>query len=96
MLVPADGVYAGWLEAADEVYPAAISVGTNPQFEGSELRIEAYCLDQEGIDLYDLAARVRFVRRLRDQAVFDTLEAFLDQMALDVEQARFVLDARIP
>ncbi|MEY4137047.1 MAG: hypothetical protein RL205_1175 [Actinomycetota bacterium] len=96
MLVPADGVYAGLLETRGETYPAAISVGTNPQFEGSELRIEAYCLDREGLDLYDLPARVSFVRRLRGQAVFETLEAFLDQMALDVDQARFVLEGRIP
>ncbi len=96
MLVPADGVYAGWLETAGERYPAAISVGTNPQFHGAELRIEAYCLDRTDLDLYGLPARVVFARRLRAQAVFDSLEAFLDQMALDVEQARFVLDTPIP
>ena len=95
MLVPADGVYAGWLDAGGERYPAAISVGTNPQFQGAELRIEAFCIDREGLDLYDLPARVCFVRHLRSQAVFGSLEAFLDQMALDVEQARFVLDTPI-
>ena len=95
MLVPADGVYAGWLDAAGERYPAAISVGTNPQFEGAELRVEAYCIDRTGLDLYGVPARVIFVRRLREQAVFESIEAFLDQMALDVEQARFVLDTPI-
>ena len=93
MLVPADGVYAGWLDATGERFPAAISVGTNPQFQGAELRIEAFCIDRDGLDLYDLPARVSFVRRLRSQAVFESLQEFLDQMALDVEQARFVLDA---
>ncbi len=96
MLVPADGVYAGWLEAQGARYPAAISVGTNPQFQGSELRIEAYCIDVSGLDLYDLPARVTFIQHLRGQAVFDSLEAFLDQMARDVAQARFVLDTPIP
>jgi riboflavin kinase/FMN adenylyltransferase len=96
MLVPADGVYAGWLEASGVRYAAAISVGTNPQFEGSELRIEAYCIDREGLDLYGLPARVTFTRRLRGQAVFDSLEEFLEQMAQDVEQARFVLEGAIP
>jgi riboflavin kinase/FMN adenylyltransferase len=96
MLVPADGVYAGWLEVGDFVYPAAISVGTNPQFQGSELRIEAYCIGHEGLDLYDRPARVTFLRHLRGQEVFDSLQAFLDQMALDVEQARFVLDTSAP
>ncbi len=92
LLVPADGVYAGWLDAAGERFPAAISVGTNPQFHGAELRIEAFCIDRHGLDLYDMQARVSFVRRLRSQAVFESLQEFLDQMALDVEQARFVLD----
>jgi len=95
MLVPADGVYAGWLEAAGEVFAAAVSVGTNPQFQGAALRIEAYCLDREGLDLYGKPVRVSFVRYLRGQEVFDTLEAFMGQMAQDVEQARFVLDAPI-
>lgn len=95
MLVPADGVYAGWLDAAGERFPAAISVGTNPQFDGADLRIEAFCIDREGLDLYHLPARVIFARHLREQAVFDSLEAFLGQMALDVEQARFVLDTPI-
>lgn len=93
MLVPADGVYAGWFEAAGERYPAAISVGTNPQFEGAELRVEAFCIDQDDLDLYDRPARVSFVRYLRGQAVFDSLQDFLDQMADDVERARFVLRA---
>lgn len=92
MLVPADGVYAGWLDVAGERYSAAISVGTNPQFQGAELRIEAFCIGREGLDLYDLPARVTFVRFLRSQGVFDSLEAFLVQMALDVDQARLVLD----
>jgi len=96
MLVPADGVYAGWFDVAGEKFPAAISVGTNPQFEGSERRVEAYCIDREGLDLYGLPARVSFTRFLRGQQVFDTLEEFLDQMALDVGQARFVLDAPVP
>jgi riboflavin kinase/FMN adenylyltransferase len=96
MLVPADGVYAGWLDVEGDTYPAAISVGTNPQFAGTELRLEAYCIDREGLDLYDRPARVTFTRRLRGQQVFDSLEAFVDQMAHDVEQARFVLEGTIP
>lgn len=96
MLIPADGVYAGWLETPGETFAAAISVGTNPQFEGAELRVEAYCLDSEKLDLYGLPVRASFIRRLRGQEVFDSLEAFLDQMALDVAQARFVLDTPIP
>jgi riboflavin kinase/FMN adenylyltransferase len=94
-LVPGDGVYAGWLDTASDRYPAAISVGTNPQFQGSEMRVEAYCIDQQGLDLYGQKVRVTFVDRLRGQAVFESLEAFVNQMSLDVAQARFVLDVPI-
>jgi riboflavin kinase/FMN adenylyltransferase len=95
MLVPAEGVYAGWLDVGDNRFAAAISVGTNPQFEGADLRIEAYCIDRQGLDLYDQYSRVVFTRWLRGQEVFGTLEEFLAQMAQDVEQARFVLEGTI-
>ena len=52
--VPADGVYAGWLQVlgSGPGMPAAISVGTNPQFDGRERRVEAYVLDRDDLDLY--------------------------------------------
>lgn len=92
-VIPADGVYAGRLRVGGEVMPAAISIGTNPQFDGQERRIEAYAIDRVGLDLYGLAASVSFTARLRPQGVFGSLEAFLEQMSLDVEQARHLLAA---
>lgn len=92
-VVPADGVYAGWLSSSGERYPAAISVGTNPQFDGRERRVEAYALDRTDLDLYHHAARVEFVQRLRGQMTFDSLEGLLEQMADDVERCRAVLAA---
>ncbi|MGH3423283.1 MAG: bifunctional riboflavin kinase/FAD synthetase, partial [Nocardioidaceae bacterium] len=53
--VPADGVYAGWLRRLDvdgAPMPAAISVGTNPTFDGVERRVEAYVLDRDDLELY--------------------------------------------
>ena len=48
--IPADGVYAGWLTVGINFWPAAISIGTNPTFEGVRGRqVEAYALDQEGL-----------------------------------------------
>lgn len=90
-VVPADGVYAGWLTAGSERYPAAISVGTNPQFDGHERRVESYVLDRDDLDLYDLPARVEFTERLRGQMTFDGVEGLLAQMARDVDTARSVL-----
>jgi riboflavin kinase/FMN adenylyltransferase len=87
--VPADGVYAGWLEVGDNRWPSAISIGTNPTFAGERSRqVEAYALDQEGLELYDEGARIDFGWRLRDTVKFDGLELLLEQMKKDCDQAR--------
>jgi riboflavin kinase / FMN adenylyltransferase len=88
MAIPPDGVYAGWLVVDDEALPAAISVGTNPQFAGADRRIEAYVIDRDDLDLYGMSVRVDFVERLRDQAVFASVEELASQMADDVAVAR--------
>jgi riboflavin kinase / FMN adenylyltransferase len=87
--VPKDGVYAGWLTVGINYWPAAISIGTNPTFAGDRARqVEAYALDQEGLDLYDKNASIEFGWRLRDTLKFDGLEPLLVQMKLDCDQAR--------
>ena len=101
MAAPADGVYAGWLTALDRAsqqlhrLPTAISVGTNPTFEGDrERRVEAYVLDRTDLELYGLGVEVGFVARLRGMAAFESVEALLVQMADDVEGTRRVLADR--
>lgn len=86
--VPADGVYAGWLIADGERMPAAISVGTNPQFNGTERTVEAYAIDRVDLDLYGMHVAVEFLKYIRGQEKFDTLDAFLERMAQDVGQCR--------
>lgn len=87
--IPSDGVYAGWLTVGINYWPAAISIGTNPTFAGVRGRqVEAYALDQEGLDLYDKNASIEFGWRLRDTLKFDGLEPLLAQMKLDCDQAR--------
>jgi len=87
--IPSDGVYAGWLTVGINFWPAAISIGTNPTFAGVRARqVEAYALDQEGLDLYDKNASIEFGWRLRDTLKFDGLEPLLVQMKLDCDQAR--------
>jgi riboflavin kinase/FMN adenylyltransferase len=90
LAVPADGVYAGWLDGM----PAAISVGTNPTFGGADRRVEAYAIDQAGLDLYGQVVALDFVARLRPMVAFDGIEALVAQMALDVEQSRTFLSAK--
>lgn len=94
-LVPADGVYAGWLvddpAGAATRHPAAVSIGTNPQFDGLERRVEAYVLDRDDLDLYGHRVRVELVRRLRGTERFADVDALLVQMGRDVEQTRLLL-----
>ena len=87
--IPADGVYAGWLTVGINFWPAAISIGTNPTFEGERGRqVEAYALDQEGLDLYDKNASIEFGWYLRPTLKFDGLDELLVQMKLDCDKAR--------
>jgi riboflavin kinase/FMN adenylyltransferase len=87
--IPADGIYAGWLTVGINYWPAAISIGTNPTFEGDRGRqVEAYALDQQGLDLYDKAASVEFGWYLRPTLKFDGLDELLVQMKKDCDEAR--------
>jgi len=92
--IPADGVYAGWLTVGINFWPAAISIGTNPTFEGERGRqVEAYALDQEGLELYDKNASIEFGWFLRPTLKFDGLEPLLVQMKIDCDQARKLTEA---
>ncbi len=93
---PADGVYAGRLRRTDtgETFPAAISVGTNPTFDGvRERRVESYVLDRDDLELYGVEVEVSFVERLRGMVAYEGVEPLVAQMAEDVRRARELLDA---
>ncbi len=90
-LIPADGIYAGWLTDAGIRYPAAISVGNNPTFEDVPQRqVEAYVLDRE-IDLYDHVVDVSFVERIRGMVAFTGIDPLIAQISDDVERVREIL-----
>ena len=93
ILLPSDGVYAGWYVHEDGAEtPAAISLGRRPQFyedRGARL-LEPHLLDWSG-ELYGQRAGVRFATRLRGQAVFPSEQALIEQIAADVEASRAVL-----
>ena len=84
--IPADGIYAGWLASLDldgdeaERWPAAISVGTNPTFGGTDRTVEAYALDRDDLDLYGTHAAIEFTARLRGTEKFDSVGALVAQM----------------
>ncbi len=105
-MVPADGVYAGWLvlldgpsvpgEDAARRLPAAVSVGTNPTFDGVQRRVEAYVLDRDDLDLYGRRVAVDFVDLLRPMVRFDGIGALIAQMHADVARSRVVLGVTGP
>lgn len=103
---PADGVYAGWVIRRDghdahgrplptgqtpERWPAAISVGTNPTFDGPDRRVESYVLDRDDLELYGAEIVVEFTQRIRGQVKFTTIEALVEQMYADVAECRRLL-----
>lgn len=92
--VPADGVYAGWVTTATARMPAAISVGTNPQFDGRERRVEAYVLDRDDLDLYGQEIGVSFDHRIRGQLRFDDVAGLVARMGQDVATSRELLAHR--
>jgi riboflavin kinase/FMN adenylyltransferase len=99
LAAPADGVYAGWLRRVDrpgeDALPAAISVGTNPTFDGDrERRVEAYVLDRDDLELYGVEVEVSFVARIRGMQRFDSVEDLVETMHDDVARSRALLGRR--
>lgn len=95
MAVPADGVYAGWLTRVDipggSPMPTAISVGSNPTFDGAERRVESHVLDRDDLSLYGAEVVVDFVQRLRGQVKYEGVGPLIEQMRHDIDDARSIL-----
>ena len=83
LLVPPDGVYAGWAGGRR----AAVSIGTNPHFDGVERRVEAHLLDFDG-DLYGDRLVVEIWTPIREQRRFDSLEELVAAIGDDVDRTR--------
>ena len=90
-------MYAGWLATLGETgleterWPAAISVGTNPTFDGQHRVVEAYALDRDDLDLYGTHVAVDFAARLRGMDRFDSVDELIAQMRIDIDQARVLV-----
>jgi riboflavin kinase/FMN adenylyltransferase len=90
--VPGPAAYAGWARTPDGEHMAAISVGHQPTFGGTDLSIEAHLLDFDA-DLYGQDVEVRFVERLHPDIRFPSVEALVDQISQDVDDSRRILSA---
>lgn len=89
--IPADGVYAAWLGVDGIRYPAAVSIGNNPTFDGvPDKQVEAHALDQK-LDLYDKTVEVAFVDYIRPMHKFDGMDSLVKQMNLDEVRIREIL-----
>lgn len=95
--IPAQGVYAGWLvlevpgTKAVTNLPAAISIGTNPQFDGQETTVEAHVLGRADLNLYGQKIALDFIEYLRPMMKFNAVEQLLLQMDNDIRKCALVL-----
>lgn len=94
-MLPADGVYVGYLAGASDSAlpdraPCVVNIGHRPTVSGKGRQVEAHVLDFSG-DLYAQELRLEFVKRLRDEARYESLDELQRQIDRDVTQARRVL-----
>ena len=97
-MVPADGVYAGWMrrvghpaDRPDGYLPVAISIGTNPTFDGVQRRVEAHVPDRTDLVLYGEEVVLELTAMLRPTWRFDSIDALIEQMKDDVVRTRALL-----
>lgn len=88
--IPGDGIYAGWFQLGTRRSPTAISIGTNPTFSGSVRTVEAFVMDG-GANFYGRRIALDFVERLRGMEKYESLDALITQIGLDVARTRDIL-----
>ena len=91
LALPLDGIYATWAIVDGQRHQSATNVGVRPTFGGGRRIVETYLLDFDD-DLYGKHLTVEFVRRLRDELDFPDVGSLVEQMKLDVDNARSVLE----
>lgn len=91
-LIPSSGVYAVYVRipGLPGLHPSMMNIGTRPTFDGTGLHLEVYILDWNG-DLYDRELRVEFVKRLRNEQKFDSIEELVRQLNRDKERCMRLL-----
>jgi riboflavin kinase / FMN adenylyltransferase len=89
---PGHGVYAAWAQVAGSRFAAAVNVGVRPTFAtGRGLLVEAYLIGFEA-DIYGQTLRIAFLDRMRGERAFESVDALVEQMNRDVEQAREICE----
>lgn len=91
-LLPADGVYAGYLYADGIRYEAAHSVGTNDSIEAVPRLLESHVIGRDDLDLYGKTVICEYVDQVRPWAKFESVDELTDQIARDVAGAKKILE----
>lgn len=91
--LPPPGVYAAWARTMGGEYPAAVNLGSNPTFGGTESSLEAFLLDFRG-DLYGADLEIAFVAAVRGEITFRSPAALVAQIERDVSVVRSILGAQ--
>ncbi|MEJ2637977.1 MAG: bifunctional riboflavin kinase/FAD synthetase [Desulfosarcinaceae bacterium] len=89
-LCPQAGIYAVTVEHADKTLPGVANIGYSPTFDDHIFTVEVHLLDFDQ-DIYNRRIKVNFVKRLREERKFDSLEALSAQIGKDVAAARIIL-----
>jgi riboflavin kinase/FMN adenylyltransferase len=89
-LIPADGIYAVRVKIGDQWHGGAANIGIRPTFDSGHRLVEVYVLDFDD-DLYDQVIEVQFIKRLREEIKFGSVDALIEQMKKDVDETRIVL-----
>lgn len=89
-VIPTNGIYASWARLGDEVFMAATNVGVRPHFDGQNVTVEPYLLDFDR-DIYGQTLEITFEKLLRPEGKFESLQALIDQIGRDVDEARVYL-----
>lgn len=94
-IIPARGVYAALVRVSQGIFSAAVNVGVNPTFDDETLSIEAHILDFSE-QIYDQEMEIHFIRRLRGERRFQSLDRLKEQMFKDIEKTRELTKALAP
>ena len=91
-LIPASGVYACRVRLKDQLWPAAVNIGTRPTFESADTRyhVEAHILDYSN-DLYTQNIIIEFISRLRGEQRFQSINELIDQVQVDINKTREII-----
>lgn len=85
-MLPADGVYAGYLHVGGERYVAAHSVGTNDTVGEIPRLVESHAVGRDDLDLYGEIASVEYVKKVRGWKKFDSIEELVEQVQKDIQK----------